>query len=213
MRLKNVPGSKEYIAESKFVIHDETERKGKVREYFANDKPIQIEIGMGKGQFIYAMAQKHPEINFVGIEKYSSVLLRAIQKMEEEPLDNLIFIRMDAEDITEVFEEGEVDRIYLNFSDPWPKDRHAKRRLESRQFLERYKQILKDDGFIEFKTDNNDLFDFALEEVDAAGWKMIAFTRDLHADEKLNEGNIMTEYEAKFSAMGNPINKYIIQKP
>ena len=213
MRLKNVPGSKEYIAESKFVIHDETERKGKVREYFANDKPIQIEIGMGKGQFIYAMAQKHPEINFVGIEKYSSVLLRAIQKMEEEPLDNLIFIRMDAEEITNVFDDGEVDKIYLNFSDPWPKDRHAKRRLESRQFLERYKKILKDDGFIEFKTDNNDLFDFALEEVDAAGWKMIAFTRNLHADEKLNEGNIMTEYEAKFSAMGNPINKYIIQKP
>ena len=213
MRLKNVPGSKEYIAESKFVIHDETERKGKVREYFANDKPIQIEIGMGKGQFIYAMAQKHPEINFVGIEKYSSVLLRAIQKMEEEPLDNLIFIRMDAEEITDVFDDKEIDKIYLNFSDPWPKDRHAKRRLESRQFLDRYKKILKDDGFIEFKTDNNDLFDFALEEVEAAGWKMIAFTRDLHADEKLNEGNIMTEYEAKFSAMGNPINKYIIQKP
>ena len=213
MRLKNVPGSKEYIAESKFVIHDETERKGKVREYFSNDKPLQIEIGMGKGQFIYAMAQKHPEINFVGIEKYSSVLLRAIQKMEEEPLDNLIFIRMDAEEITDVFDDKEIDKIYLNFSDPWPKDRHAKRRLESRQFLERYKKILKDDGFIEFKTDNNDLFDFALEEVEAAGWKMIAFTRDLHSDEKLNEGNIMTEYEAKFSAMGNPINKYIIQKP
>ena len=212
MRLKNVPGSKEYIAESKFVIHDETERKGKVREYFSNDKPIQIEIGMGKGQFIYAMAQKHPEINFVGIEKYSSVLLRAIQKMEEEPLDNLIFIRMDAEEITDVFDDKEIDKIYLNFSDPWPKDRHAKRRLESRQFLERYKKILKDDGFIEFKTDNNDLFDFALEEVEAAGWKMIAFTRDLHADEKLNEGNIMTEYEVRFSSMCIPINKAIIYR-
>ena len=213
MRLKNVPGSKEYIAESKFVIHDETERKGKVREYFANDKPIQIEIGMGKGQFIYAMAQKHPEINFVGIEKYSSVLLRAIQKMEEETLPNLIFIRMDAEEITDVFDDGEVDKIYLNFSDPWPKDRHAKRRLESRQFLERYKSILKDGGLIEFKTDNNDLFDFALEEVKEAGWEMIAFTRDLHNNKELCEGNIMTEYEAKFSAMGNPINKYIIKKP
>ena len=213
MRLKNVPGSKEYIAASNFVIHDETERKGKVREYFSNDKPIRIEIGMGKGQFIYEMAKQNPDINFVGIEKYSSVLLRAIQKMEEEPLPNLIFIRMDAEDITDVFDAGEVDKIYLNFSDPWPKDRHAKRRLESRQFLKRYETILKDAGFIEFKTDNNDLFDFALEEVEAAGWKMIAFTRDLHHDEKLNEGNIMTEYEAKFSAIGNPINKYIIQKP
>lgn len=213
MRLKNVPGSKEYIAASNFVIHDETERKGKVREYFSNDKPIRIEIGMGKGQFIYEMAKQNPDINFVGIEKYSSVLLRAIQKMEEEPLPNLIFIRMDAEDITDVFDAGEIDKIYLNFSDPWPKDRHAKRRLESRQFLKRYETILKDAGFIEFKTDNNDLFDFALEEVEAAGWKMIAFTRDLHADAKLCEGNILTEYEAKFSAMGNPINKYIIQKP
>ena len=213
MRLKNVPGSKEYIAASNFVIHDETERKGKVREYFSNNKPIRIEIGMGKGQFIYEMAKQNPDINFVGIEKYSSVLLRAIQKMEEEPLPNLIFIRMDAEDITDVFDASEVDKIYLNFSDPWPKDRHAKRRLESRQFLKRYETILKDAGFIEFKTDNNDLFDFALEEVEAAGWKMIAFTRDLHHDEKLNEGNIMTEYEAKFSAIGNPINKYIIQKP
>ena len=212
MRLKNVPGSKEYIAASKFVIHDETERKGKVREYFSNDKPIRIEIGMGKGQFIYELARLNPDINYVGIEKYSSVLLRAIQKMEEEPLDNLIFIRMDAEDITDVFDKDEVDRIYLNFSDPWPKDRHAKRRLESRQFLARYKEILKSKGLIEFKTDNNDLFEFALEEINEEDWILVASTRDLHADAKLNEGNIMTEYEAKFSAAGNPINKYILQR-
>ena len=212
MRLKNVPGSKEYIAASKFVIHDETERKGKVREYFSNDNPIRIEIGMGKGQFIYELAKLNPNVNYVGIEKYSSVLIRAIQKMEEEPLDNLIFIRMDAEEITDVFEKGEVDRIYLNFSDPWPKDRHAKRRLESRQFLARYKEILKSEGLIEFKTDNNDLFEFALEEIDEKDWILVASTRNLHADAKLNEGNIMTEYEAKFSAAGNPINKYILQR-
>lgn len=212
MRLKNVPGSKEYIAASKFVIHDETERKGKVREYFSNDKPIRIEIGMGKGQFIYELARLNPDINYVGIEKYSSVLLRAIQKMEEKPLDNLIFIRMDAEEITDVFDKDEVDRIYLNFSDPWPKDRHAKRRLESRQFLARYKEILKSKGLIEFKTDNNDLFEFALEEINEEDWILVASTRDLHADAKLNEGNIMTEYEAKFSAAGNPINKYILQR-
>ena len=212
MRLKNVPGSKEYIAASKFVIHDETERKGKVREYFSNDNPIRIEIGMGKGQFIYELAKLNPNVNYVGIEKYSSVLIRAIQKMEEEPLDNLIFIRMDAEEITDVFEKGEVDRIYLNFSDPWPKDRHAKRRLESRQFLARYKEILKTNGLIEFKTDNNDLFEFALEEINEEDWALLACTRDLHADAKLNEGNIMTEYEAKFSAAGNPINKYILQR-
>lgn len=211
MRLKNVPGSKEYIAESDFVIHDEKEQKGKLLEYFSNDNPIQIEIGMGKGQFIYELAKRNPFINFIGIEKYSSVLIRAIQKMEDEPLANLMFIRMDAEEITEVFGDKEVDKIYLNFSDPWPKDRHAKRRLESRQFLERYKKILKEDGVIEFKTDNNDLFDFALEEVEAAGWKLLAMTRDLHNDEVMNENNIMTEYEAKFSAQGNPINKYIIK--
>lgn len=211
MRLKNVPGSKEYIAESDFVIHDEKEHKGRLSEYFANDNPIQIEIGMGKGQFIYELARRNPFVNYIGIEKYSSVLIRAIQKMEEEPLANLMFIRMDAEDITEVFDEHEVDRIYLNFSDPWPKDRHAKRRLESRQFLERYKKILKEDGVIEFKTDNNDLFDFALEEVKEANWKLLACTRDLHSDAELNADNIMTEYEAKFSAQGNPINKYIIK--
>lgn len=211
MRLKNVPGSREYIADSDFVIHDEKEHKGRLMEFFSNDNPIQIEIGMGKGQFIYELAKQNPFINFIGIEKYSSVLIRAIQKMEEEPLANLMFIRMDAEEITEVFEDKEVDKIYLNFSDPWPKDRHAKRRLESRQFLERYKKILKEDGVIEFKTDNNDLFDFALEEVEAAGWKLLAMTRDLHNDEIMNVDNIMTEYEAKFSAQGNPINKYIIK--
>lgn len=211
MRLKNVPGSKEYIADSDFVIHDEKEQKGRLLEYFSNDNPIHIEIGMGKGQFIYELAKQNPFINYIGIEKYSSVLIRAIQKMEEDPLANLMFIRMDAEDIVDVFCEKEVEKIYLNFSDPWPKDRHAKRRLESRQFLERYKKILKEDGVIEFKTDNNELFEFALEEVKEAKWTLLACTRDLHNDEELNEGNIMTEYEAKFSAQGNPINKYIIK--
>ena len=212
MRLKNVPGSKEYIADSKFVIHDETEKKGQIQNVFAKKNPLRIEIGMGKGQFIYEMAKRNPDINFIGIEKYSSVLIRAIQKMEEEPLDNLIFIRMDAEEITDVFLEKEIDKIYLNFSDPWPKDRHAKRRLESRQFLERYHTILRDGGEIEFKTDNNDLFEFALEELEFSEFKLIASTRDLHNNEELCKDNVMTEYEAKFSAMGNPINKYIIQK-
>ena len=212
MRLKNVPGSKEYIADSKFVIHDETEKKGQIQNVFAKKNPLRIEIGMGKGQFIYEMAKRNPDINFIGIEKYSSVLIRAIQKMEEEPLDNLIFIRMDAEEITDVFLEKEIDKIYLNFSDPWPKDRHAKRRLERRQFLERYHTILRDGGEIEFKTDNNDLFEFALEELEFSEFKLIASTRDLHNNEELCKDNVMTEYEAKFSAMGNPINKYIIQK-
>ena len=167
---------------------------------------------MGKGQFLMEMAATHPDINYIGIERYSSVLIRAVQKKEEMDLKNLAFILMDATEICEVFSEQEVDRIYLNFSDPWPKDRHAKRRLPSRQFLERFSHILKDDGQIEFKTDNKDLFAFALEEITPGGFELIEVTHDLHNDEKMNIGNIMTEYEAKFSALGNPICKYIIRK-
>ena len=158
------------------------------------------------------MAKEHPEINYVGIEKYSSVLLRAIQKMEQEELPNLKFLRMDAEDIAKVFGPGEVDKIYLNFSDPWPKDRHAKRRLPSREFLARYDVILKKSGRLEFKTDNRELFDFAVEELEPAGWKAEIITYDLHNDASLMEGNVMTEYEEKFSAMGNPICKYVIYR-
>lgn len=212
MRLRNIPGARDVIAESKYVVHDFFEAKGKWREIFGNDNPVRIEIGMGKGKFLYKMAALNPDINYVGIEKFSSVLLRAIQKQEEEPLNNLLFIRMEAEEIADVFANEEVDRIYLNFSDPWPKDRHAKRRLPSRQFLSRYDTFLKRDGVIEFKTDNRDLFDFAVEEVKEAGWKMEAVTYDLHNDAVLNEGNIMTEYEERFSSMGNPICKYIISR-
>lgn len=212
MRLRNISGSREIIADSKYVIQDAENQKGKIRTYFEKDQPIQIEIGMGKGRFIMQMAEEHPEINFIGIEKYSSVLLRAIQKMEQNELPNLRFIRMDAEDITEVFEKGEVDRIFLNFSDPWPKDRHAKRRLPSKEFLKRYDEILKKDGVIEFKTDNRDLFDFAVEQLEPAGWKAEVITYDLHHDPVLCEGNIMTEYEEKFSSMGNPICKYVIYR-
>ena len=163
MRLKNVPGSREAIADSVFVIHEPETKKGAWQQVFGNDHEIHVEIGMGKGRFLYEMASLHPDINYIGIEKYSSVLLRAIQKMEEKELPNLRFIRMDAEDITEVFGRDEIDRIYLNFSDPWPKDRHAKRRLPSRQFLARYDEFLKGNGVLEFKTDNRDLFDFAVE--------------------------------------------------
>lgn len=212
MRLRNIPGSRDVIAESEFVVHEFKEAKGHWREVFGNDNPLRIEVGMGKGRFLYELARQNPDVNYVGIEKFSSVLLRAIQKQEAEPLDNLKFIRMEAEEIAEVFGPGEVDRIYLNFSDPWPKDRHAKRRLPSRQFLERYDRFLKPDGVIEFKTDNRDLFDFAVLEVGEAKWKIDALTYDLHSDEAMNEGNIMTEYEERFSSMGNPIFKYIISR-
>ena len=212
MRLRNVKGSREAIQESIYVVHEEETRAGSWHDIFGNDHPIHIEIGMGKGRFLMELAAKNPDINYVGIEKYSSVLIRALEKMSEmeTPLANIRFVRMDAEAITKVFGAGEVDRIYLNFSDPWPKDRHAKRRLTSRQFLARYDQILKPDGVLEFKTDNRDLFTFSLEEVSEAGWTLKASTFDLHNDPVLNEGNIMTEYEEKFSSKGNPICKMII---
>lgn len=212
MRLRNITGSREIIGESPYVIHEPEQHKGNIRALFGNDHPLHIEIGMGKGRFIMELAARNPEINYIGIEKYSSVLLRAIQKMEIEELPNIKFIRMDAEDILEVFDKGEVDKIYLNFSDPWPKDRHAKRRLPSKEFLARYDVILKKEGKLEFKTDNRDLFDFALEQLPLAGWNAEQVTLDLHHDETMKEGNIMTEYEEKFSSMGNPICKYIISR-
>lgn len=212
MRLRNISGSRDVIAQSPLVIHEPKQHKGSWKEIFGNDNPIRIEVGMGKGKFIYQLAQINPDVNYIGIEKYSSVLLRALQKMESEPLPNLIFIRMDAEEIAEVFGKEEIDRIYLNFSDPWPKDRHAKRRLPSGEFLKRYDSFLKKDGVLEFKTDNRDLFDFALGELDEAGWEAVQVTFDLHRDQEMSTGNIMTEYEEKFSALGNPICKYIIRR-
>ena len=211
MRLRNVKGSREAIAANAYVINEPELNKGKWKEAFGNDHPIMIEIGMGKGKFLMELAEKNPDINYVGIEKYSSVLVRVLEKLEETPRENLLLIRMEAENINDVFDEDEVDRIYLNFSDPWPKDRHAKRRLTSREFLGRYDKFLKKDGYIQFKTDNNDLFDFSLEEAKEAGWNLTELTRDLHHSEYI-EGNVMTEYEEKFSSMGNPINRVVISR-
>lgn len=214
MRLRNIPGSKEVITQSDCVVQEPEKQKGKWSELFGNDHPLHIEVGMGKGRFIMDQAARNPDINYVGIEMYDSVLLRAVQKREsrEEPLGNLYFIRMDARNLPEVFAPGEVDRIYLNFSDPWPKERHAKRRLTSRQFLERYDRILSKDGRIEFKTDNRDLFVFSLEEAAESKWILEGHTFDLHHDEEMCRGNIMTEYEEKFAQKGNPIHKMIIRR-
>lgn len=211
MRLRNIPGSKEAIAQSVHVIQNPEENKGNWKKVFGNQNPVRIEVGMGKGRFIMDMARLNPEYNYIGIEMYDSVLLRAVQKLEQsdENLPNLYFIRMDARNLPEVFGKEEVDRIYLNFSDPWPKDRHAKRRLTSRQFLERYNQILTKEGQVEFKTDNRPLFEFSLEEIEATGWKLLAHTFDLYHDEDMIKGNVMTEYEEKFSSAGNPIHKLI----
>ncbi len=212
MRLRNIPGAAEaVVAHPACVTADET-LAGRWQELFGNSRPIRMEIGMGKGRFLMTLAEQNPAVNYIGVERYCSVLYRAIQKYDENPLPNLRFLCIDAAAVDTLFAPGEIDRIYLNFSDPWPKDRHAKRRLTSQAFLARYDRILKPEGTIEFKTDNQDLFSWSLEQIEPAGWRLDAVTRDLHQDPVLNEGNIMTEYEQKFSAAGNPICKMIISR-
>lgn len=212
MRLRNIPRAEGTIQAHPIVIKRPEDQRGCWHQVFGNKRPVRIEIGMGKGRFILNMAKEHPDINFIGIERYSSVLLRAVEKFDTEEfreLKNVRFVCMDARDIADVFAEGEVERIYLNFSDPWPKARHAKRRLTSVEFLERYEKVLPQGGLVEFKTDNTALFNFSLEQIKEAAWTLQAFTYDLHHNEEMNKGNIMTEYEEKFSQRGNPINKLI----
>ena len=216
MRLRNVKGSQEKISDNKYTIQtdgtDGKEYQGLWKKnFFQNDKPLHIEVGMGKGKFIIEMARQNPDINYIGIEKYSSVLVRAIDKREELETDNLLFMRMDAEEIASYFAPEEVDKIYLNFSDPWPKDRHAKRRLTSTQFLARYDQILAKDGCIQFKTDNRPLFDFSLEQIKEAGWVLDECSFDLHANGPA-PNNVMTEYEEKFYQKGNPICRLVTHR-
>lgn len=208
MRLRNVKGSREIIQNDNFVIHNPTEYKGRFNSLFGNNNPIFIEIGMGKGQFITSLAENNKNINYIGIEKYSSVLVRAIEKQRELQLPNLKFIRLDATDISDVFDIAEISRIYLNFSDPWPKDRHSKRRLTSRQFFSLYEKILSNDGQIEFKTDNVALFDFSLSEIAYTNFETISVSHDLHNDGSFPD-NIMTEYEERFSKQGNPIKRAV----
>lgn len=204
MRLRNVRGSREQIKNNNYVIKKPEDFRGHWKEKISDGKPIHIEIGMGKGRFLMDLSRMNPHIHYIGIEKFSSVLVRALEKIDQDPRDNLHFLRMDAEHIEEVFAPGEVDRIYLNFSDPWPKERHVKRRLTSDRFLERYENILAPEGNVVFKTDNQDLFDFSEESVRLAGWEIDQISRDLHHS-PLAEGNVMTEYEAKFVKKGNPI--------
>lgn len=208
MRLRHIPGSEEEIAGSPYVVQNPVEKKGCWRDVFGNENPIEIEVGMGKGRFIMELAAIHPEINYVGIERYPSVLLRGLQKRAQMELDNIYFMCVDAINLADIFAPGEVQKVYLNFSDPWPKDRHAKRRLTSEDFMAVYDQILKPDGVVEFKTDNKGLFDYSLEAIPRAGWQVKEFTYDLHHSQ-MSEGNVMTEYEEKFSSKGNPIYKLI----
>lgn len=209
MRLRKVKGAKEAINASSLVIHDAAIQKGHWQNIFGNTNPIHIEIGMGKGRFLTSLAKQNPGINYIGMERYDSVLVRALEKREqEEEIHNLFYLCEDAKNITEIFAPEEVARIYLNFSDPWPKDRHAKRRLTSTEFFARYDQILKKEGEVMFKTDNRILFDFSLEQVPLAGWQLKDVTFDLHHSEYAS-GNIMTEYEEKFSSLGNPIFRLV----
>ena len=183
MRLRNIPGAKDAIESSPYVIHEPAQNKGRWNEIFKNNHPIYIEVGMGKGRFLMDLASQNPDINYIGFEMYDSVLLRALQKWKNVPKMETLFqmFTLSAwtqENFHSFLIAGEVDKIYLNFSDPWPKERHAKRRLTSRQFLERYDAILKSDGVIEFKTDNRPLFDFSLEEVNESKWHLVEWTYD-----------------------------------
>lgn len=204
MRLKHVKGAKEIIEKGTYYIGNASIYKGKWQQVFQNKNSIYIEIGMGKGDFIIENAIKYPNINFIGIEKYDSVLVRAIQKSDALELKNLKLIKMDARFIDEIFEK-EVDLIYLNFSDPWSKDRHAKRRLTSPIFLEKYQKIFKENSHIIMKTDNNDLFNYSLESLKEFGYKFLSVTRDLYQTDISN--NISTEYEKKFIKLGVKINR------
>ena len=217
MRLRNIPRAESVLEACKEVVKNPESLCGHWNQEFQNERPLHIEIGMGKGQFLLTLAAENPQINYVGIERYSSVLLRAVEKFQELEAEgkapaNIRFICMDANDLPTVFAPAEVSRIYLNFSDPWPKARHAKRRLTSRQYFERYDKILAYDGVVEFKTDNKELFDFSLEQVDLAGWVLLAKTYDLHNDPTLSRGNVMTEYEEKFAGQGHPIHKLIAMR-
>ncbi len=209
MRLRNVKGAKEIIESSNYVVLDYKEYRGNYNKLFKNNNPIYVEIGMGKGKFIIDNAMKYPNINFIGIEKYDSVVVRAIQKLEDKDIPNLKIIRMDALEITDVFDK-EVSRIYLNFSDPWPKDRHEHRRLSSDIFLKKYDLIFKDNKNIVMKTDNRNLFEYSVKSFVNYGYKINDISLDLH--QANYPDNIMTEYEEKFVSKGNPIYMIDVSK-
>lgn len=201
MRLKNVKGASDIVLKSSYIIQNPEEYKGKFKSIFGNKNSIHLEIGMGKGDFIINMAKTFPNINFIGIEMYDSVIVRAVQKLEKEEINNLKLIKFDATNINDVFDK-EIDTIYLNFSDPWPKNRHEKRRLTSEIFLKKYDSIFKNKKTIIQKTDNRRLFEYSVKSFTDFGYKIEEISLNLHED---NIFNIETEYEKKFSSKGYPI--------
>ncbi|MCF7925457.1 MAG: tRNA (guanosine(46)-N7)-methyltransferase TrmB [Candidatus Izimaplasma sp.] len=207
MRLRHVKGAKEKIKNHPEFIIDHHKGDDLFLDEKIDEKPIHIEIGMGKGQFLFTLAKRNPEIQFIGIEKYDSVIVRALEKVIEEPLDNLLFIRGDANFLLEFFNENSLERIYLTFSDPWPKNRHEKRRLTHHRFLKMYDTLLKPNGEIHFKTDNDTLFNYSVESIKSYPMTLTYLTHDLHRDD--THFNVMTEFEEKFIKLDKNINKFV----
>lgn len=195
------------------LIRDPYDRRGKWRELMPTARELRVELGCGKGRFTAGTAAAEPDVLFIAVEMVPDAMVVAMERCVREGLDNVFFVDANANQLPYFFAPGEVDRIYLNFSDPWPKARHARRRLTSLEYLARYDKILASDGQVEFKTDNRDLFDFSLEQIETSPvWTLAARTFDLHHDPLLNQGNIMTEYEEKFSSMDHPICKLIARR-
>lgn len=212
LRLRYVEGGHERLQNHDKVITKPEEYKGRWGRLFQNNNPIHVEFGSGRGGFIVGMAEKNKNINYLAFERNSKVIIRGLNKLSEKPDENFYFVHSDIKKVEEIFNDNEVERVHLNFSDPWPKKRHAKRRLTYRKFLALYKKILVPKGELHFKTDNNGLFDFSIEELNEAGWKINMVTRDLHNSEYV-KGNVMTEYEEKFVKKGQAINKLIATVP
>lgn len=203
MRMRHKPWAEDYLKSHSDIVDIDGSRSGHIREWFNNDQPIYIEVGSGMGQFITTLAAQNPEINFVSMEREKNVMVKVLDKVLEQNLSNIKLICNDAVELNEYFVDGEVDRLYLNFSDPWPKNRHAKRRLTYHTYLALYKQILKKDGELHFKTDNRGLFAYSLESMSQFGMYFTKINLNLHQEEK--ENNIETEYERKFSDKGSRI--------
>ncbi|KOO46798.1 tRNA (guanosine(46)-N7)-methyltransferase TrmB [Priestia koreensis] len=204
MRLRNKPWAKDRIAENpQYVVANPESHKGNWSKVFGNDNPIHIEVGTGKGQFLVGMAKQNPNVNYIGIELFESIIVVALDRLIEEKLPNLKLLNVDAATLNDIFGKNDVERVYLNFSDPWPKNRHAKRRLTYKTFLKRYEDLLVDGGEIHFKTDNQGLFEYSLTSFSEYGLLLKYVSLDLHKSDF--EGNVMTEYEEKFSNAGQRI--------
>ncbi|MCE7791434.1 tRNA (guanosine(46)-N7)-methyltransferase TrmB [Salipaludibacillus sp. CUR1] len=201
MRLRNKPWAEDFLESHPEIVESSPAGwHGRWKEKFGNDSPLHVEAGSGKGRFVTEMARAHPEVNFIGIEKYESVIVTGVERVLENPVSNVLLLQEDVQELTDFFEEGEVDRLYINFTDPWPKNKHAKRRLTHDNFLVKYRDVLKEDGEIHFKTDNQGLFEYSLESMTQFGFQLNNVSLDLHNSDI--EGNIMTEYEEKFSKKG-----------